>query len=267
MKPLIAQALAAHRSTPASLWWRRFLLLINLTPPIIIIWTGGTELWTWIYAIVIHHVLLAGLFIPRSRLLGPVLTKLPTEEKIVWLTIDDGPSPDTAAIANMLSDKGISATFFLRGKMLHQYPEALEAIRKNGHTVANHTQNHDLAWFWIFPPWKVRREVHEFQKLAAELDLPTIPAFRCPAGFKNPFLHSVLHRSKLTLTCWSVRAHDGIRCDPEKNTQRVLTRLKPGSIILVHEGKTNAANQPVSLDFIRNLVSQIRSAGYEFAKA
>ncbi|HEX8372321.1 MAG TPA: polysaccharide deacetylase family protein [Chthoniobacterales bacterium] len=266
MDSLIARALADHQVTTSSIWLRRVLLLLNLTPPFLIWHTGGTQLCAWLYAIVVHHVLLIGLFHPPSKLLGPILTRLPTREKIVWLTIDDGPSADTAELAEMLGEKGISATFFFQGNKLRSRPEALSALRKHGHTVGNHTQNHDLAWFWLYPPKKVAREVADFQAAARQLDLPLLPAFRCPAGLKNPFLHTVLHRHQLTLTGWTLRAFDGVRCDPQKSLPRLLSSLEPGAIILVHEGKNDLSGAPASVAFISDLVTGIQAAGYTFAR-
>jgi len=266
MDSLIARALAARQVTTASIWLRRAFLLLNLTPPVLVGLTGGTELWAWIYAMVVHHGLLVGLFLPRSNWLGPILNQLPTDEKIVWLTIDDGPSDDTAELAQMLAAHGISATFFLQGRKLHDFPEALAALKRHGHTVANHTQNHPLAWFWIYPPPKVAREIDEFQGAAAALRLPVLPAFRCPAGLKNPFLHTLLQSRKLTLTGWTIRAYDGIRCDAQRSLPHLLSRLTPGAILLVHEGKMDASGAPASVAFIQELVAGVQKAGYRFAE-
>ncbi|MEO7932949.1 MAG: polysaccharide deacetylase family protein [Chthoniobacterales bacterium] len=265
MESLIARALSEHRVTASSVWLRRALLVWNLTPPLLVGLIGVTHLWVWLYAVVAHGLLLVALLYPRSTMLGPVLARLPTSEKIVWLTIDDGPSADTVELAKMLEAQGVSATFFLMGKKLPSFPEALAALQRHGHTAASHTQNHDLARFWIYPRWKVARELDEFESTASRMQLPLLPAFRCPAGIKNPFLHGVLRRKKLTLVGWSVRAFDGLRCDPEKSMKRILTGLEPGAILLVHEGKTDAAGSPASVEFIRELVTQIRAAGYRFA--
>ncbi len=265
MESLIARALSEHQVTASSLWRRRFLLVLNLTPPLFIWQMGVAHLWVWCYAVVVHALLLVALFYPRSAILGPILTKLPTDEKIVWLTIDDGPSNDTLELAKMLEALGVQATFFLLGKKLTAFPEALAALQRHGHTVANHTQNHDLARFWIYSPWKVVRELDEFQSTANQMQLPLLPAFRCPAGIKNPFLHSILHRKKLTLIGWSVRAFDGVRCDRRKSVKRVLAGLEPGAIVLVHEGKMDAAGSPASVEFIHELIVGIQAAGYRFA--
>ncbi len=267
MRNLIAEALVRHRGSIASLWWRRCLLLTNLTPPLLLWATGGTQLWAWIYAAIVHHTLLAGLFLPNNRALGPVLRKLPTGENTVWLTIDDGPSSDTVAIAEMLGALNVTATFFFQGNRIASQPDIGPVLQRHGHTVANHTQSHDLAWFWLASPSRVRREVDAFEVAAAQANLPIIPAFRCPAGIKNPFLHGVLFQRKLTLVGWSARAHDGIRCERVRNLRNVLSCLRPGVILLVHEGKQNAFGEPASVEFIRELVRAVQARGYRFADA
>ncbi len=267
MDGLIFRALLQYRVTRASIWARRFFLLLNLTPPIFVLLTGGREWWAWAYAFVVHNALLIAILHPTSNWLGPILTRLPTTEKLVWLTIDDGPSADTVEIAEWLESVGVSATFFLIGKNLDASTEALAAIQRHGHTIGNHTQNHNLGTFWIFPPGKIRREVGEFQSAVNRLQLRSFPAFRCPAGIKNPFLHTVLAEEKLTLTGWTVRAYDGVRCNLDKSLTRIKNGLQPGAILLVHEGKMDTAGRPASVRLIQELVKTVRAAGYEFVSS
>ena len=267
MDGLISRALAAHRVTRSSIWARRFFLLLNLTPPLFVVLTGGREWWVWVYACVVHSALLNAILHPTANGLGPILTRLPTAEKLVWLTIDDGLSADTVEIAEWLASVGVSATFFLIGKNLDAFPEALAAIQRHGHTIGNHTQNHHLGTFWIFSPGKIRREVGEFQSAMNRLQLPSLSTFRCPAGIKNPFLHTVLAAENLTLTGWTVRAFDGVRCDVDKSLTRMKNGLQPGAILLVHEGKMDAEGRPASVRLIQELVKTVRAAGYEFVSS
>ncbi len=256
-------ALAAQRDTRASQAMRRLLLLLNLLPPFLVFYSNGS-LWAWAYAILVHGILLVGLFVPNSAWLGPVLRRLPTDQKKVWLTIDDGPSPDTIPLAEMLGSLGVSATFFLCGRQLAGHPHCIAILQAHGHSVAHHTWHHPLAWFWAYPRSRVEKELCTFAALTDLLEAPLVPAFRCPAGVKNPFLHSALQRHRLTLVGWTVRAYDGITCDIDSSLSRLLRGLRPGAILLMHEGKKDRSGHPASVALVRQLVERVQGEGYAF---
>ena len=72
---------------------------------------------------------------PQSRVLSPVLSRLPTDERVVWLTIDDGPSDDTRAMLDLLDAHGARATFFLVGARAQARPELVAEIVRRGHGI------------------------------------------------------------------------------------------------------------------------------------
>lgn len=260
---LLRTALVENLDSPVTQFWRRLLLILNLPAPLLVLISQGSA-WSWSYAFLIHGILLIGLFVPNSTWLGPILKRLPTDQKEVWLTIDDGPSDDTPILAEILGKMGVSATFFLRGKELAARPQVLSMLLANGHSVAHHTWHHSLAWFWTYSQGKVEREIADFAALVAIYDSPMLPAFRCPAGVKNPFLHTALQRHGLTLVGWTVRAYDGITCDIASGLARLLQGLRPGAILLVHEGKNDGDGTPASVELVRQLVEKVRAKGYVF---
>ena len=76
-----------------------------------------------------------GVLWPRSRLFSPVLSRLPTDERVAWLTIDDGPSTDTRAILDLLDARGAKATFFLVGERALQRPDEVRELLRRGFDV------------------------------------------------------------------------------------------------------------------------------------
>jgi len=222
--------------------------------------------WAWLYAVLAHGTLLAGMCVPRCGWIGPVVNRLPTTRKTVWLTIDDGPSDDTVALAGMLQGKGVAATFFLQGSKLAQRPETAALLEAAGHGMANHSMHHSLMWFWALPPHRLAREIDDCTAVLERGPARPEPWFRCPAGVKNPFLHSILRRRGLLVAGWTVRAYDGIRCDADQGLARIRKRLVPGAILLVHEGKRDRNGNPASVEFISRLVDVVHEAGYQFAR-
>src|SRR5258707_6780702 len=101
--------------------------------------------WYWgLCVLIASHLLLAAVtLVPSLQGFGPVLTKYWTTTKTAWLTIDDGPDPDTTPhVLALLEKYGARATFFLIGAKAAQYPDLAHMILAAGHTIGNHTQTH-----------------------------------------------------------------------------------------------------------------------------
>ena len=89
-------------------------------------------------------------FDPRVRLPGFItwlyrsaIWRMPTREKVVYLTFDDGPVPEiTPWVLDLLEQENIRATFFCVGENVMKYPEVYQQVLGNGHSVGNHTYNH-----------------------------------------------------------------------------------------------------------------------------
>ena len=184
-----------------------------------------------------HLALLAVTLIPSWQGFGPVITQFETNTDEVWLTIDDGPHPDTTPKALALLERhNARATFFLIGEQIARYPDLAQAIVEAGHTLGNHTQRHQKFHFWRLGPDQLVREIDDFAETAASAGLPVSNLFRAPAGMKNPFLHPILAARDLHLIGWSSRAYDTQLRDPDQIVERITHSLSPGCIILLHEG-------------------------------
>src|SRR3546814_18680167 len=75
------------------------------------------------------------------------------------LTIDDGPSADTAAILDLLDAHAAKATFFLVGERASARPDVVREIVRRGHTLGNHSATHPSAWFWALGPRRMAAEI------------------------------------------------------------------------------------------------------------
>jgi len=193
---------------------------------------------------------------PHSRLLGPVLRRLPITANEVWLTIDDGPSMDTLAILELLDAHAARATFFLVGERAEAMPELVREIVARGHGVANHTQRHLSAWFWAIGPQRMREEIGRAQATLTRLTGAPPRWFRAVAGMANPFVFPVLVEHGLRRVSWSARGFDAV----DANTDRVFARLArgitPGAILLLHEGG------PDSITLMGKVLTELDTRGY-----
>jgi peptidoglycan-N-acetylglucosamine deacetylase len=181
-------------------------------------------------------LVLLHLFAPAGAGLGEVLTRFETSRSEIWLTIDDGPDEsDTPRILDALDRYGAKATFFLIGERAERHPGIVAEILRRGHDVAHHTHTHPVSNFWCATPARVRTELD--RALAALRLGGAAPRwFRAPVGIKNPFLGPELARRGLRYVGWSIRSHDTSRQEPAIIVQRVLEQIRPGTIVLMHEG-------------------------------
>jgi len=196
--------------------------------------------------------------VPDSALLSPVLRRLPTEERVAWLTIDDGPSDDTRALLDLLDAHGAKATFFLVGDRARARPELVRAIVERGHGIGNHSATHPQAWFWALPPWRMRDEIERTQATLRELTGTTPHWFRAVVGMANPFVAAVLKTHGLTRVAWSARGFDALASDPDVVAARIERTLAPGTIILLHEGARHGRN----VETVAAVLARLAARGY-----
>lgn len=195
---------------------------------------------------------------PQSALFGPVLTRVPTDDRIVWLTIDDGPSDDTPAVLDALDAHGAKATFFLVGERAARHPERVREILRRGHGIGNHSATHPARWFWALGPMRMRREIAGTQKILTDISGEPPRWFRAVVGMSNPFVHAALKVHGLARVAWSARGFDGVEADPQTVVARIERNLAPGAIVLLHEGAAHGRN----VETLSLLLKRLETLGY-----
>lgn len=197
-------------------------------------------LWWALGGIGLNHVGLtaAGLW-PRSRLLGPNLTRLPAEaaqQRHYALTFDDGPDPEvTPRVLELLARHGARATFFCIAQRAQAQPALMREIVAGGHDVQNHSHTHRHN-FSLLGPGALTQEIDRAQQvLAAACGRPP-HCFRAPAGLRNPFLDPVLHRLGLHLVSWTRRGFDTVSTAAPRVLRRLTRGMAAGDILLLHDG-------------------------------
>ncbi len=181
-------------------------------------------------------ILLAIVLVPSAPGLVRVYTRFETPRREVWLTIDDGPDPvDTPRALELLARHGARATFFLIGRKAAANPDLVKAIRAAGHEVGHHTHTHPAGSFWCAGLVRTAREIDD--ACATFSSAGVVPArFRPPVGIKNLFLEPLLASRALVCVGWTIRSWDSVRTDPHALVAHVRRRLRPGAIVLLHEG-------------------------------
>jgi peptidoglycan/xylan/chitin deacetylase (PgdA/CDA1 family) len=219
--------------------------------------------WPWaLGALLVNHMALAGAGLwPRSRLLGPNWTRLPSRGPAprVAITIDDGPDPEvTPQVLTLLEDYGASATFFCIGERVLRYPDLAQEVVRRGHAVENHSQRHRHD-FSLLGPSGMNAEVASAQESIFRVTGSLPRFFRAPAGLRNPFLDPVLVRLKLRLASWTRRGFDTVSADADAVYRRLASPLQGGDILLLHDGHAarTRLGRPVILEVLPRLLETL----------
>ncbi len=220
-------------------WHRQLLRLTILIGALILTLTllvAGYCLQALAFSAFAWGVFLMGTLRPGCEWFGPGLSKLPATAPSVYLTIDDGPDPETTPrLVQLLAEYGASATFFLIGERAAAHPDLVKLIAKSGHGIGNHSLTHPRGSFWACGPWRVWREIAGCQKLLSALLAAPPTLFRSPVGHTNPFVHPALEALGLTRVAWSARGYDGILTSVSAVLTRIEPDLGPGAIVLLHD--------------------------------
>jgi peptidoglycan-N-acetylglucosamine deacetylase len=178
----------------------------------------------------------------------------------VVLTFDDGPDPSgTKELLGVLSRHGVKAAFFPTGMKAEAHPHLLREIDQAGHVIGNHTYRH--AWFTnLLVGRSLEQEMVKAQKVIEAAIGKTPAFFRPPAGLTNPHYRKVLKRLRLALVGWDVRVFD-TRKKAEEVVEKVVSKAREGSVVLLHEGCRDSVNLKEMVD---SIVKGIRGRGFTF---
>ena len=221
----------------------------------------------WVAALGLDHGGLAlGGLLPRSSLLGPNVRRVPIshlQPDEVVLTFDDGPDPViTPRVLDLLDIAECSASFFCIGRRASQFGDVVKETVRRGHAVENHSFNHSNA-FAFHGPRSLGREIDLTQDVLRELSGVTPGFFRAPAGIRGVCLAPVMHRRRMTLVSWTRRGFDTIDRDPERVSRRLSRRIKPGDVLVLHDGSSclDRRGEPVVLEALKRVLDQLEARG------
>lgn len=161
-----------------------------------------------------------------------------TDKKEIYLTFDDGPTP---IVTNFVLDELIKheakATFFCIGKNIENHPELFNRIILEGHSIGNHTHNHENGWksdnsIYLDSISRCQSSLSKTQYQAKQL------LFRPPYGkVKNSLAKKIIKRG-YKIIMWTVLSGDfDTKITKEKCLKNVIENTKKGDIIVFHDSK------------------------------
>jgi len=174
----------------------------------------------------------------------------------IWLTFDDGPTPEvTPWILSVLKKENIKATFFLVGQQIEEFPELVRAIIKEGHTIANHSYSHKNGWFTNKE--KYLEDIENCQVL-----MPNNKLFRPPYG-KVTKAQTAALKEKYKIILWDVLSYDFKQnTSPKKVQENITQNTTSGSIIVMHNNLMSFKNLESILE---ETIQILKKKGFRFS--
>jgi len=196
---------------------------------------------------------------------GPSVERGP-RKRCLYLTFDDGPNERaTDAILGTLARERVPAAFFMVGDHVRRHPGLARRVTSEGHMVGNHTQNHTKLH--LFGPKRIRQQLTVAHTAIESATGQTPRAFRAPHGYRSPFLRAATRELGYTVFGWTFGVFDTAKPGVEEIRRRVRKRLRPGAIVLLHDGDgyNPDGDRMQTADALPGIIADGRNAGYEFA--
>jgi peptidoglycan/xylan/chitin deacetylase (PgdA/CDA1 family) len=204
-----------------------------------------------------------GVVFPQLSFFGPYICRGTKSRKQVALTFDDGPDErSTPALLQLLSEARVAAAFFCIGKRVTANPELARRIVGDGHLLENHTYSHSKATNF-YSVGRLRDEIARTQDAVLKSAGVAPNLFRPPMGLSNPLVFKAARLLGLKVIGWTVRGLDTTTRDPERIVARIVRRLKPSAIILLHDGNVPPERLVAT---VRLLLESLRQRGYEVVR-
>lgn len=175
-----------------------------------------------------------------KKIFSNFIWDIPNNEKKIYLTFDDGPTPEiTAWVLNQLEQYNAKATFFCIGKNIAAHPEIFTQILEKGHSIGNHTYNHLNGWKTTTDEYiENSKQCAEVSTQFANNKQQTInyKLFRPPYGKIKAAQAKKLRQQGYKIIMWDVLSADfDQNITKEACLDNVVSNTKSGSIIIFHD--------------------------------
>lgn len=193
----------------------------------------------WLFYISSFYAFIPGII---SRVFGYRVFRKGTGRNEFALTFDDGPDPRfTPLLLDILQQYDAKATFFVVGSNAERYPELIQRMHDEGHLIGIHNYVHKTNW--LMRPATVKRQIERTNDIIYNIIGERSTYYRPPWGIVNLF--DIAKRRQVQIVLWSAMFGDWReRLGSERLTEKLLTRLNPGEVMLLHDCGTTVGADP-----------------------
>ncbi|MFZ0474263.1 MAG: polysaccharide deacetylase family protein [Halobacillus sp.] len=192
------------------------------------------------------------------QLFGGLTYKVETNQKLVALTFDDGPTENVDDILALLNEKDIKATFFLIGNEIEKNHEEAKKIVNEGHQIGNHSYSHQRMIFKS--PSFIKKEIEKTDEIIRNVGYEGEIDFRPPNGKKIVALPYYLSKHNKDTITWNIEP-DTLYTDAADKIEYVKENVTPGSIILMHPMYDETGEE---LKTLEGIIQSLVDKGYKF---
>lgn len=173
----------------------------------------------------------------------------------IALTFDDGPGPYTERLLDGLKERGVKASFFLIGRYVKEYPEAVKRMEEEGHLIGNHTYSH--VKLKGLSPEETRREIQKTDEAVYEITGKHVAYLRPPFGEWEEDLELTY---PVLPVMWTVDPLDWTTENVEEIVDRVVTQAGENDMILLHDCYDS------SVEAALRIVDRLLAEGFDFVR-
>jgi peptidoglycan/xylan/chitin deacetylase (PgdA/CDA1 family) len=213
---------------------------------------------------------------PSSQLFGKTVVSVPSAERVVALTFDDGPNPPyTDRILDVLRSEHVHATFFVVGRAVAAYPATVRRTVLEGNALGNHTWDH--AHLLVLSPAAVHVELAKTDDAIFRAAHVRTRLMRPPFGARDFQSLAQVHRDGYIPVMWSVPLpKDWEQPGDATIARRVVDGVTPGAIIVLHDGNrgilcdrehrmpARICDRAQDVAATREIIEALRARGYRF---
>ncbi len=191
--------------------------------------------------------------------------RVKTDEKVVALTFDDGPSEIwTPQILDELKKENVKATFFMIGEHVKKYPEIVKRVAQEGHDIGNHTYDHHGIFY--YKPEELYREIKDTEKIIKDVTGKTTVYFRPPKAWMTEDEKLQMVDLGYQTVLWTLNSKDWVTFDDKYIIRYLLKHVQPGDIILFHDSGgvfgTEGGSRHETVKTIPRLIEKLKEKGY-----
>lgn len=203
----------------------------------------------------------------NSPVFGRVMGRLSNaESRQVALTFDDGPNAmATPRILDTLRELDVTATFFLLGRHVERWPAIARRVAREGHAIGNHGYHHRTLH--LRGPAYARLDMQLGTQAIRDATGESPRYFRAPHGFRSPWVNRIARELDQRPVGWTLGVWDTDRPGADVIAARVSRGVRPGSIVLLHDGDASDpdGDRSQTAEALPTIIRNVRTSGYRFA--
>lgn len=192
------------------------------------------------------------------QVFGRLTSQVHTNQKVVALTFDDGPTKNVDKILPLLEQYNGKGTFFLIGNEIEKNPAEAKKLVKAGEQIGNHTFSHQRMVFKS--PSNIKEEIEKTDQLIRQAGYKGEIDFRPPNGKKLIGLPYYLSQHNRDTIMWTLEP-DTYYTNASDKINYVKKNIKPGSIILIHAMYDDTGEE---FKAINGILQSLSKEGYKF---